>query len=105
MVKLRYISQISGVDPDPQQFEDDKPKCMKYEPILTLFQGFEPLLEARIWIRSRISIKMKSRIRIRIRIRIHIRIRVISRIRVRIRFHIKVMLIHNTVSNRHDFGL
>jgi hypothetical protein len=26
---------------DPQQFADDKPKCMEYEPILKLFQGFE----------------------------------------------------------------
>jgi hypothetical protein len=39
------------------------------------------------------------------KIRIRIRIRVICRIRVRIRFRIKVMRIHNTVSNRHDFGL
>ncbi len=23
--------------PDPQQFSDDKPKCMEYEPILALF--------------------------------------------------------------------
>ncbi len=30
--------------PDPLQFADDKPKCMDYEPILSLFQGFEPLI-------------------------------------------------------------
>jgi hypothetical protein len=30
-------------DPDPLKFSDDKPKCMDYEPILALFQGFEPL--------------------------------------------------------------
>jgi hypothetical protein len=78
-----------------RQFEDDEPKFMKYEPILALFQGFEPLLEARIWIRSRsrIRIRVKSRIRIRIKIKISIRIR------------INVMRIHNTVSNRHDLAL
>jgi hypothetical protein len=30
-------------DPDPHQFADDKPKCMEYEHISALFQGFEPL--------------------------------------------------------------
>jgi hypothetical protein len=30
-------------EPDPHQFTDDKPKCMEYEPILALFQGFDPL--------------------------------------------------------------
>jgi hypothetical protein len=29
--------------PDPHQFADDKPNCMEYEPILAIFQGFEPL--------------------------------------------------------------
>ncbi len=33
-------------DPDPLQFADDKPKCMDYEPILALFQGFEPLIRS-----------------------------------------------------------
>jgi hypothetical protein len=28
---------------DPDQFADDKPKCMEYEPILALFQRVEPL--------------------------------------------------------------
>jgi hypothetical protein len=77
---------------------------MEYEP-KHFFKG----LEARIWVRSRIRLRSKSRIRIRIKIknkiRIRIRIRVISRIRIRIRIRIKVMLINNTVSNRHDFGL
>jgi hypothetical protein len=31
-------------DPDPYQFADVKPKCMEYETILELFQGFEPFL-------------------------------------------------------------
>jgi hypothetical protein len=31
-------------EPDPHQFADDKPKCMEYEPILAIFQGFESLL-------------------------------------------------------------
>ncbi len=29
-------------DTDPHQFADVKPKCMEYEPILSLFQEFEP---------------------------------------------------------------
>ncbi len=33
------------LDPDPHQFADVKPKCMEYEPILELFQGFAPLFE------------------------------------------------------------
>jgi hypothetical protein len=28
--------------PDPDQFADDKPKCMEYEPICALFHSFEP---------------------------------------------------------------
>jgi hypothetical protein len=32
-------------DSDPHQFADVKPKCMEYEPILALFQGFEPFFE------------------------------------------------------------
>jgi hypothetical protein len=47
---------------------NDKPKCMKYEPILALSQGFQGLyLETRIWIRIRIRIRVKSLIRIRIK--------------------------------------
>ncbi len=30
-------------NPKPHQFADDKRKCMEYEPILALFQGFEHL--------------------------------------------------------------
>jgi hypothetical protein len=50
------------LDPDPHQFAYNKPKCMEYEPILALLQGFEPFLKDRI----RIRIKATSRIRIRI---------------------------------------
>ncbi len=32
------------MDPDLHPFADDKPKCMEYEPISALIQGFEPLL-------------------------------------------------------------
>jgi hypothetical protein len=35
--------QSDKLDPDPHLFADDKPKCMQNEPILALFQGFEPL--------------------------------------------------------------
>ena len=30
-------------DPNPHQFAEYNPKCMEYEPILALFQGFQPL--------------------------------------------------------------
>ncbi len=39
-------TQSVKLDPDPQQFADDKPKCMEYEPILAHFQGFEPLFDS-----------------------------------------------------------
>jgi hypothetical protein len=29
-------------DTDPHRFADVKPKCVEYEPVFTLFQGFEP---------------------------------------------------------------
>jgi hypothetical protein len=55
---------IHKLDPEPDsdlhQFADVKPKCMEYEPILALFQEFEPFFEARIWIRIRIRITVKS---------------------------------------------
>ncbi len=35
--------QSNKMDPDPHKFSDDKPKCVEYEPIWALFQGFEPL--------------------------------------------------------------
>jgi hypothetical protein len=68
-------------EPDPHQFEDDKPKCMEYKPILALFKGLSLYLEARIWIQSLIRIRVKktnpdphqNKIRILIRIRIRIR--------------------------------
>jgi hypothetical protein len=45
--------KIHKLDPEPDtdlhQFADVKPKCMEYEPILALFQGFEPFFETRIW--------------------------------------------------------
>jgi hypothetical protein len=33
--------RIRVKDPDADQVADDKPKCIKYELIQTLFQGFE----------------------------------------------------------------
>jgi hypothetical protein len=32
-------------DPDPHQFVIVKPKCMEFEPILALLQGFDPFLK------------------------------------------------------------
>jgi hypothetical protein len=42
---------MDNLDPDPDQFADDKPKCMEYETALSLY------LEARIRIRGRIKVK------------------------------------------------
>jgi hypothetical protein len=39
----RYQSDKLDPEPDPHQSADDKTKCMKYEPILAIFHGFEPL--------------------------------------------------------------
>jgi hypothetical protein len=54
-IRIRILIRIrkdphhfGNLDPDPHQFADVKPKCMKYEPILALFQGLEPFCEARI---------------------------------------------------------
>jgi hypothetical protein len=73
-IKIRICIKIKKLDPepDPHNFSDVEPKCKKYEPILALFQGFEPFFEARIWIWIRIRIRVKSRIRIRILIRINV---------------------------------
>jgi hypothetical protein len=35
--------QSDNLDPDPYQLTDEKPKCMEYETLRALFQGFEPL--------------------------------------------------------------
>jgi hypothetical protein len=35
--------QSDKLDPDPHHVEDDKPKCMEYEPFYVLFQDSEPL--------------------------------------------------------------
>ncbi len=43
-IKIRIRIKIYKLDPEPNphQFADVKPKCMDYEPILALFQWFEP---------------------------------------------------------------
>jgi hypothetical protein len=41
-IKIRIRIKIYKLYPDPHQFADVKPKFMEYEPILALFQGFEP---------------------------------------------------------------
>jgi hypothetical protein len=65
-IRIKICKLDPGPDPDPHQFADFKPKCMEYGPILAYFQGFEPFLEAGMWIRIRI--RVKSRIRIHIEI-------------------------------------
>jgi hypothetical protein len=41
-IRIKIYKLDPGPDPDPAQFADVKPKCMDYEPILALLQGFEP---------------------------------------------------------------
>ncbi len=69
-IRIRIRIKIYKLDlepnPDPRQFADVKPKCIEYEPILALIQGFEPFFKARI--QFRIRIREKSRIRIRINV-------------------------------------
>ncbi len=68
------VHVTSVVDPDPQGYASCcagsgsgtasicrcKPKCTEYEPLLALFQGFEPFFKARIRIRIRIHINKKN---------------------------------------------
>jgi hypothetical protein len=67
-IQIQIRTQIYKLDPEPdpdaRQFVDVKPKCMEYEPILALFQGFEPFLKLgsgspRIRVKSRIRIRIK----------------------------------------------
>ncbi len=42
--RIKIYQLNTEPDPDPHQFADVKPKCMEYEPILSLSRGFEPFL-------------------------------------------------------------
>ncbi len=42
-IKIRIRNKIFKLY--PYQFADVNPKCMEYEPILALFQGFDPFLK------------------------------------------------------------
>ncbi len=46
-IRIRISDQSDKLDlkreRDPLQFADDKRKCMEYEPILAIFQGFKSL--------------------------------------------------------------
>jgi hypothetical protein len=44
-IKIRICIKIYKLDPEPDRNADFKPKCVEYEPILALFQGFEPILK------------------------------------------------------------
>jgi hypothetical protein len=68
-------ASASNKNPDPNQFADVKPKCMKYAALRLFF--------------------LKDPDPYQLKIRIRIRIRVISRIRIRI----KMVRIHNTGQN------
>ncbi len=39
------IKKKSGAALNKNLFADDKPICIEYEPILAIFQGFEPLFD------------------------------------------------------------
>jgi hypothetical protein len=43
-----HLSDKLDPDPDPHQFADDKPKCMEYEPISSLFKVLSFHLEATV---------------------------------------------------------
>ncbi len=43
-IRIKIYKLDPELDPGPHQFADVKPKCIQYEPILALFQGFEPFL-------------------------------------------------------------
>ncbi len=53
-IRIKIYKLDPEPDPDPHQFADVKPKCLEYDPILALFQGFQAFFKARIWIRIRI---------------------------------------------------
>jgi hypothetical protein len=74
--------QSDKLDPDPDQFAFDKPKCMEHESVWALFQGLSLYLEARIRIRIRIKVSGRSRIRIKVKGRIRIRIKMKDRLRI-----------------------
>jgi hypothetical protein len=80
------------VDLDPHQFADNKPKCMEYEPVLALFQGFEHLFGSLDLDPDPHQIEKSNPDPHQIKIRI--RIRMISQIRIRI----NMMRIHNTAT-------
>jgi hypothetical protein len=42
-IRIKIYKLDPEPDQDPHQFAYVKPKCMEYEPILALFQRFEPL--------------------------------------------------------------
>jgi hypothetical protein len=44
-IRIKMYTLDPESDPDPHQFSDVKPKCMKYAPILALFHSFEPFLK------------------------------------------------------------
>jgi hypothetical protein len=72
---------------------------MEYEPILALFQVFEPLFGNQDLDPDPHQGEKLDPDSHQIKIRIRIRIRVISRIRIRIGIRIKVMRIHKTYSD------
>jgi hypothetical protein len=41
-IRIKIYKLDPEPDPDPHQFLYVKPNCMKYEPTMALFQGFEP---------------------------------------------------------------
>ncbi len=57
-IKIRIWIEIYKLDPDPDlhQFADVKLKCMKYEPVLALFQGFDPFFKTRNRIRIKVMV-------------------------------------------------
>ncbi len=44
-IRVRIKKYKLDPDPDPHQLADVKPKCIEYEPIKEIFQGFEPFFK------------------------------------------------------------
>ena len=44
-IRIKMFKLNPEQDPDPHQFVIVKPKCMEFEPILALLQGFDPFLK------------------------------------------------------------
>jgi hypothetical protein len=45
-IRIKFCKPNPEPDPNLHKFADVLPKCMEFEPILALFQGFEPFFKS-----------------------------------------------------------